>query len=41
MEREELHRLWMARWDYFHTTLMTAAHAFDPEFLRDKISDSE
>ena len=38
-EREGVHNLWMARWAYFHTPLMSAAWAFDPEYLRVDLSD--
>jgi alkylhydroperoxidase/carboxymuconolactone decarboxylase family protein YurZ len=32
--REDIHKMWMARWEYFHINAMTAAYMLDPEFIR-------
>ena len=32
--RKKLHAIFMARWEYFHVPVMTAAFRFDPEFCR-------
>ena len=39
--RERLHGLFMARWEYFHATLMTAARVLDPEFICLKHEEAE
>eukprot|EP00967_Tisochrysis_lutea_P159346 scaffold330007_cov68-Tisochrysis_lutea.AAC.1 len=32
--RKKLHAIFMARWEYFHVPVMTAAFRFEPEFCR-------
>jgi len=39
--RQKIHALFMARWEYFHEPIMTAAYRFEPEFMRRKFSKSE
>lgn len=39
--RRKLHTLFMARWEYFHVPIMTAAYRFEPEFMRRKFSKHE
>jgi hypothetical protein len=39
--REKVHRLFMARWAYFHEPIFTAAYMLDPEFIRVEHSADE
>jgi hypothetical protein len=39
--REKMHKLWMARWTYFHEPVFTAAYFLDPEYTRGNGSTSE
>eukprot|EP00967_Tisochrysis_lutea_P010922 scaffold12443_cov30-Tisochrysis_lutea.AAC.1 len=39
--RKKLHNLFMARWEYFHVPVMTAAYRFDPEFCKRDFSQQE
>lgn len=32
--RKKIHAIFMARWQYFHTPLMTAAYRFEPQYCR-------
>lgn len=38
---KKIHAIFMARWTYFHTPVMTAAYRLAPEFCRRTITDSE
>ena len=40
-EAERIHRLFNARWLYFHTTVFTAAMFLDSEFINDKHTKKE
>jgi hypothetical protein len=37
----KIHELFMARWEYMHVPVMTAAFRFDPEFARRKFTRDE
>lgn len=39
--RPRLHDIFMARWEYFHVPIMTAAYRFEPEYCRRKFSREE
>eukprot|EP00967_Tisochrysis_lutea_P051053 scaffold62922_cov26-Tisochrysis_lutea.AAC.1 len=39
--RKKIHSIFMARWAYFHTPVMTAAYRLAPEYCRREIEDSE
>ena len=39
--RIKIHNIFMARWQYFHTPLFTAAYRFDPEYVRREFSAEE
>ena len=39
--RRKIHTIFMARWEYFHVSAMTAAYRFEPEFCRRDFSTSE
>ena len=39
--REKMHKIFMARWNYFHTPLMTAAYILEPEYIRRTFSRDE
>ena len=39
--REKMHKIFMARWAYFHTPLMTAAYILEPEYIRRTFSRDE
>jgi hypothetical protein len=39
--RKKMHALFMARWEYFHVPMMTAAFRFDPEFSRREFDNNE
>jgi hypothetical protein len=32
--RKKLHKIFLARWEYFHVPVMTAAYRFEPQFCR-------
>mmetsp|Transcript_12446 Transcript_12446/g.35900 ORF Transcript_12446/g.35900 Transcript_12446/m.35900 type:complete len:173 (+) Transcript_12446:816-1334(+) len=40
-KRHKVHELFMARWEYFHVLVMTAAYCLEPEFCRRKFSSNE
>jgi len=39
--RHKMHEIFMARWEYMHRPVMTAAYRLDPEFARRKFSRTE
>jgi hypothetical protein len=39
--RKKIHAIFMARWQYFHTPLMTAAYRFEPQYCRRDFSSTE
>ena len=39
--RKKMHKIFMARWEYFHKDIMTAAYRFDVEFVRFDFSTFE
>jgi len=40
-KRHKIHELLMARWEYFHAPVMTAAYCLEPEYCRRKFSSQE
>ena len=38
--RKKLHKIFMARWDYFHKPIFTAAYYLDPKNIHQKLSSS-
>eukprot|EP00967_Tisochrysis_lutea_P106695 scaffold163838_cov37-Tisochrysis_lutea.AAC.1 len=39
--RKKIHTLFMARWEYFHVPVMTAAYRFEPEYCRRDFTPAE
>eukprot|EP00967_Tisochrysis_lutea_P105050 scaffold159826_cov27-Tisochrysis_lutea.AAC.1 len=39
--RRKIHSIYMARWEYVHVDVMTAAYRFEPEFCRRDFSTDE
>ena len=39
--RESIHKIFMARWEYFHTPIFTASYLLEPEFIHAKASKKE
>jgi hypothetical protein len=39
--RKKMHKIFMARWEYFHKDIMTAAYRPDVEFVRFDFSTFE
>ena len=39
--RKSIHKIFMARWEYFHTPIFTASYLLEPEFIHAKASKKE